>query len=65
MVKVSTLVYVLENLEQEKNELFDVNEIFELEESLLGKISGILDPSESGGRSSQKNQYCLRKLNCI
>jgi len=46
MVNVSTLVYVLENLEQEKNDLFDVKEIFELEENLLGKISGILDPSD-------------------
>ena len=46
MVNVSTLVYVLENLEQERIELFDVKEIFELEESLLGKISGTLDPSD-------------------
>ena len=64
MVKVSTLVYVLENLEQEKNELFDVNEIFELEESLLGKISGILDPSDFLARPNLVEEV-LRKTSIV
>ena len=46
MANCSTLVYVLENPDGGKNELIDVNEIFEFEEHLMGKISGILDQSE-------------------
>ncbi len=38
MVNVSTLVYVLENLEGKSDELINLEEILELEQKYLGKI---------------------------
>lgn len=46
MVNVSTLVYVLEHLEGEKSELVDLNEISNLEQSVLNELSGILNQVE-------------------
>ena len=36
MASISTLLYVLENLEDESHELYDIQEIFQLEQNLLG-----------------------------
>jgi hypothetical protein len=46
MVSFSTLIYVLENLDHDSNELIDVKEIFDLEENLFGKIATSLNQSE-------------------
>ena len=46
MASISTLFYVLENLEHGSHELYDVEEIFRLEQNLLGKIYNVLDQSE-------------------
>ena len=43
MAKISTLVYVLE---EDRNELIDAGEIFELENSLLRDVFNILDQNE-------------------
>jgi hypothetical protein len=46
MVSFSTLLFVLENLEHDSNELIDVKEVFDLEEYLFGKIASSLNQSE-------------------
>ena len=43
MVNVSTLIYVLDNLEEEKNELINLEEILELEDKYLKKIFDLID----------------------
>ena len=43
MAKVSTLVYVLD---KDRNELIDVGEVFELENSVFRNISDILNQNE-------------------
>lgn len=43
MVKVSTLFYVLENLEGKKDEVIDLEEILEMEQRYLKGILGMID----------------------
>ena len=43
MVNVSTLVYVLENLEDKSDELINLEEILELEQKYLGKFFEMID----------------------
>lgn len=43
MVNVSTLVYVLENLEGKSDELINLEEILELEQKYLGKFFEMID----------------------
>jgi hypothetical protein len=43
MVNVSTLFYVLENLEGKKDELIDLEEILSMEQKVLKKIFGMID----------------------
>ncbi len=43
MVNVSTLVYVLENLEDKSDELINLEEILELEQKYLGKFFEVID----------------------
>jgi len=46
MVKVSTLFYVLENLESKNEELIDLEEINKLEQNYLVPLLGSLDKLE-------------------
>ncbi len=46
MVNVSTLFYVLENLEGKDEELICLDEIHELEEKYLNGLFGLLDQAE-------------------
>jgi len=43
MVNVSTLFYVLENLEGKNNELIDLEEISAMEQQYLKRLFGIID----------------------
>lgn len=43
MVNVSTLFYVLENLEGKSTEVIDLEEIQELEEKVLDQLFGMID----------------------
>ncbi len=43
MVNVSTLFYVLENLEGKKDELIDLEEILEMEQHYLKGLLGMID----------------------
>ncbi len=43
MVNVSTLFYVLENLEGKSTEVIDLEEIQELEEKVLDQLLGMID----------------------
>lgn len=43
MVNVSTLIYVLENLEDKSDELINLEEILELEQKYLGKFFEMID----------------------
>ena len=43
MVNVSTLVYVLENLEDKSDELINLEEILELEQKYLGRFFEMID----------------------
>ena len=64
MVSVSTLVYVLENLEHDSNELIDVKEFFELEENIFERISSSLNQSEFLARPDLVNNI-LKKADII
>jgi hypothetical protein len=46
MVKVSTLFYVLENLEGKKNEVIDLEEIHKLEQKYLTGLFEMIDQAE-------------------
>jgi len=46
MVNVSTLIYVLENLEGKDEELICLDEIHELEKRYLNGLFGLLDQAE-------------------
>jgi len=43
MVKVSTLVYVLESLEENSKELFDFDEVLDMESKYLEELFGKID----------------------
>jgi hypothetical protein len=43
MVNVSTLFYVLENLEDQRNETIDLDEIYQLEQKYLKGLFGLVD----------------------
>jgi hypothetical protein len=46
MVNVSTLFYVLENLEGKDEELICLEEVQQLEENYLNRLFGLLDQAE-------------------
>lgn len=46
MVNVSTLIYVLENLEGKKEELIDLDEVHELEQKYLNRLFDLIDQNE-------------------
>lgn len=46
MVNVSTLFYVLENLEEKKEEVIDLEEVHDLEEKVLERLFGRIDKTE-------------------
>jgi hypothetical protein len=43
MVKISTLFYLMENLEGKKEELIDLEEVLEMEQKYLERIFGVID----------------------
>jgi hypothetical protein len=51
MVKVSTLCYVLENLEGKNEELINLEEIYELEQKYLSGLFGMIDKARLTVRS--------------
>jgi len=52
MVNVSTLFYVLENLEGKRDEIYDLEEIHELERKYMDRLFGILDQAKMEIRPS-------------
>jgi hypothetical protein len=46
MVNVSTLIYVLENLEGKNQELINLEEVHELEQKYLNRLFDLVDQNE-------------------
>ena len=60
MANVFTLVYLLENLEEDKNELINVEEIFDIDNISIGKISRILNQCEVNVKPGLVNNILKR-----
>ena len=60
MANVFTLVYLLENLEEDENELINVEEIFDIDNISIGKISRILNQCEVNVKPGLVNNILKR-----
>ena len=60
MANIFTLVYLLENLEEDKNELINVEEIFDIDNISIRKISRILDQCEVNVKPDLVNNILKR-----
>ena len=60
MANVFTLVYLLENLEEDKNELINVEEIFDIDNISIGKIFRILNQCEVNVKPGLVNNILKR-----
>ena len=60
MANIFTLVYLLENLEEDKNELVNVEEIFDIDNISIRKISRILDQCEVNVKPDLVNNILKR-----
>jgi hypothetical protein len=60
MANVFTLVYLLENLEEDENELINVEEIFDIDNISIGEISRILNQCEVNVKPGLVNNILKR-----